>query len=67
LGDRFDYEINRADRQNQDLRSHIISRLKNDLLIELNDLIEFANGLPISESDILKMYVNNIKQTLNNL
>lgn len=65
LSDRFDYEVNRADRQNQDLRSHIITQVQNNLRIELNDLNEFANGLPPGESEILKMYLVNIKQALN--
>ena len=65
LSDRFDYEVNRADRQNQDLRSHIITQVQNNLRIELNDLNEFAKGLPPGESEILKMYLVNIKQVLN--
>ena len=67
LCDRFDYEITRADRQNQELSADIITQVKNSLGLELNELKVFANGLPQGDSEVLRMYVTNIEQYLNTL
>jgi hypothetical protein len=67
LRNRFEYDVNRADRQNQDLRTSIITQLQNNLRIELNDLNEFANGLQQNDGQVLRMYITNIQQTLNTL
>ena len=51
----------------RDLRSGLIARLRNNMQIELNDLMELANGLNQSDGSILKMYIANIEQVINDL
>lgn len=64
---RLEFEGNMYDNQIQDLRTAIVTGLQNDLALELNSLNDFSNGLQQNDSEILRMFIDNINQKLNNL
>lgn len=64
---RLTFERNMYETQLRDLRSGLIAGLRHNMQIELNDLMELANGLNQSDGRILKMYIANIEQVINDL
>jgi hypothetical protein len=64
LNERFEYERNRADKQNKDLKNSLITSIQNSIKIEIEELNNFADNLQQNDCEILKRIIDNINQSL---
>ena len=67
LIDRLEFEKNRADKQNIDLKKSIFSNIQNNIQIEIEELNNFAENLNKNDSEILKKILDNINQSLKSI